>query len=379
MTNHSSLHSPSSAWLRRLCPGSARACAAVPNESNEFMREGIDAHRVAERAVKQASYSVYPGHGYTDYQLQQMVKAAEIYASHVHGISGTKPIHIESRLDISNIHPDCFGTCDAWYYDEANKQVHIWDFKYGRKAVEVEENWQMIEYAAGVVNEVGKIFDDYCDPGNENYWEIYETFINSVGFNFHIVQPRAKHENGIIRTWKINYEYLNYCFSEAKNFEFNAETENAPLVAGDHCQNCRARFGCQAFKDTALLAGVALTGRTALPETPQQISNELSYLREAHVVLDTRIKALTQQAMSVIKQGQSVPGYKLMPALSRSKWNIPGHVIEELGTMHGCNLIKPKEAITPSQAIAAGMPYEIVNANCSKEVTGEKLVESNDE
>lgn len=387
-TNHSTLHSPSSAWLRRLCPGSARACAVVPNEENEFMREGRDAHHVAEIAVRQGAYSIPPGHGYTYDQLKQMVKAAEIYASHVHNISGNNPINIESRLDISNIHPDCFGTCDAWYYDEANKQVHIWDFKYGRKAIEVKENWQMIEYAAGVVIKLQKIFNDYCDPSYYAYSKLRSKFMDNLNFNFHIVQPRAKHENGIIRTWKIRFINLINYFDEAEEFENIADRLGAPLVAGDHCQNCRARFGCQAFKDTALLTGVSFTlppsyGNIGLPglavDTPQGISNELTYLREAQVVLDTRVKALTEQAMSSIKQGQSIPGYKIMPSLSRSQWSAPAHVVDELGKMHGCNLMKPQEPVTPSQAIAMGMPADLVSMNCKKEITGEKLVECEDE
>lgn len=380
--NHSTLHSPSGAWLRRLCPGSARAQAQVPNEDNKFMLEGRDAHHVAEKVLMKRNLDGVD----LDNLSHEMVNASKIYAKHVLAIAGNNLINIESRLNISNIHPDCFGTCDAWYYDEANKQVHIWDFKYGRKAIEVKENWQMIEYAAGVEMSIRKNYlRKIGGLKNDDSIIEYGQFLSSLNFNFHIIQPRAKHENGIIRSWSIIWPSLNQLFYEAIEFEELAEQENAPLAAGDHCQNCRARFVCQTFKDAAVIASVALrnghlelNGMPDLSENPQDISNELTYLREASIVLDTRIKTLTEQAMSVIKQGQSIPGYKLMPTLSRSTWNISGHVIEELGAIHGCNLIKPKEPITPSQAIAAGMPYEIVNMNCSKEITGEKLVEDNE-
>lgn len=384
MSNHSSLHSPSSAWLRRLCPGSARACAAVPNEDNEFMREGRLAHEIAESlAVRYEHWNVTAGR-YDD----EMLRCAKIYAEHIHSIIGNPPLweddrlKTEDKLDMPNIHPDCFGTCDAWYYDQTNKQVHIWDFKYGRKAIEVVNNWQMIEYAAGVQWLIKKIYlSDEGGLKNDNDIIRYTEFLMNINFNFHIVQPRAKHEYGIIRSWSIKAIHLSELFDEAMKFEDLADQEDAPFAAGDHCQNCRARFGCEEFAKTAIIAGMTTRaiGNSAIPQTPQEVSNELTYLKEASIVLDTRIKNLTEQAMSSIKQGQSIPGYKIMPTLSRSQWSIPDHVVEELGMMHGCNLIKPKEPITPSQAIAMGMPSDLVSMNCSKEITGEKLVESDDE
>ena len=69
---------------------------------------------------------------------------------------------------------------DFYLYDQAEKTLYVTDLKYGYEIVEPFENWQALAYAAGVAALPGMVPDKVVIT---------------------IVQPRAPHRRGPIRTW----------------------------------------------------------------------------------------------------------------------------------------------------------------------------------
>ena len=169
---------PSSAARRVACPGSRKLEALYPStERSEAELEGEAAHLVAKIALEIMDVPTdIPGVVIT----QDMADGAKLYMDHVYGIACETHLNIEERIDIPRIHPLAWGTPDCWMY--SNHELHIWDYKFGFGFVEVFENWQLIAYAAGILDrlKVNGIQDQY------------------ITVYMHIVQPRSFHRDGPI-------------------------------------------------------------------------------------------------------------------------------------------------------------------------------------
>src|SRR5579863_10074613 len=161
--------SPSHAPRRMACPGSYKLESQVPKDSSDYAQEGILAHKIAADILRYGEYTLSDNTG-----TEEMFEGAKLYEGFVRSTITEYPIHIEELLDISSIHPDCRGTPDAWGRRNLF-ELHVFDYKFGHSFVEVYENWQLIEYAAGILQKLG--IDGIKDQN---------TFVN-----MHIIQPRS--------------------------------------------------------------------------------------------------------------------------------------------------------------------------------------------
>jgi len=320
MNNHSKLP-PSSAARRMACPGSRRMEVLYPRENSDASNEGTLAHEEAARCLQTGEISNNPD--------------VKMYVDYVKHISKESHIHVEEKVIISSIHPDMWGTVDAW--SSYSNGFHIFDFKYGFKPVEVFENWQLISYAAGVC------MSNAILPRSE--------------FTFHIVQPRDF--NNPIKTWKISLDKLNDYWIRLINSEALAATEDAPLTPGIGCEYCAARHACPALRRN-ILEGIE--NMKELPEelNDEELGTELKSLHEFQDLLQSRITALEEETLAKLKLGKRIPFYQLGRSQPREKWVKPIKEVLILGDMFEVNLKKPDEAITPKQAIKAGVPADLV-------------------
>ena len=344
MSGHSIL-APSSAARRVACPGSRGLEAQYPEEDTDASREGHAAHWVASELLKtRKDWPTQAPNG--ESITQEMHDGAAIYIKAVYDIlKGRRldwpSLHIEERVDISTIHPDCWGTPDAWVCD--GEDLFIWDYKYGHGFVEVFENWQLIEYAAGILHALA--VDD-----------------QRIFVHFYIVQPRSYHPDGAVRRWSIRASDLRAHFNILRAAEAAATGERPPLTPSPECKYCTARHACPALQRSALSAVEMSEKSTKHDLTSVQTGNELRILERAAMHLDARITGLRVQALSMIQSGQRVPWYTAAPSVGRQVWKNNGAAIVSMGSLMGYNLAKPVEAITPKQAIALGMDSEIVKS-----------------
>ena len=201
MTEHSKLP-PSSAARRVACPGSRALEAMYPEDKESpFAKEGEAAHWVASELLRSCeSFPTYAPNG--EFITQEMFKGADLYYDSIatvlnrfYGMVDYTQLSIEQRVDISRIHPDCWGTPDCWLYHAP--ELHIWDYKFGHGFVEVFENWQLIEYAAGILDRLG------VNGIADQHTTIY----------FYIIQPRNFHRLGPVRTWRVKASDLRSYFN----------------------------------------------------------------------------------------------------------------------------------------------------------------------
>ena len=230
-----------------------------------------------------------------------------------------------------------------------------WDFKTGMKAVEVFENWQLLAYAIGAL--------DFLKREK----------VNKI--NLTIVQPNAFHVDGVVRTWSLSlYELYKYTQILAANAKA-CLTEMAPVTTGTHCQYCEARHDCAAsIGDSMRLFEIAKSPLPLKMNSSAQ-ATQLEITKRAIEQLKYVESGLEEQLKNQLKKGEKVQGYLLDNVFSRQKWLNPAENIIELGIQHGVQLSKPA-VLTPSQALRAGLPDDVVKENSFRESIGMKLVKN---
>lgn len=357
MSGEHAVLAPSSAhrWVK--CPGSVAMEAAQPErEESEAAKEGTAAHWVCEQALEgnvPLEGSLTPNGSVV---TAEMLDGAEV-------LGGVVPIdvffNVEKRVDCSRIHSECWGTPDMWYYEEGAKTVRIVDYKFGHRHVPVFENQQLITYAAGILDKLG--INGFTEQ--------------STTVEFVVVQPRDFHSDGPVRTWRIIASALRGYFNILTGAAIEARGKEPRLVPSpDACRDCKARHSCVAAQTEAAGALDTVYGYVA-PDVlvPAEVGHMLQKLDAAIDMAKAYRSGLEEEAKRFITGGQRVPGWGLKAGQGRERWARPVEEVIALGEMMGINVSKPG-AITPKQAIKAGLSAEVVRAY-SETPTGEvKLV-----
>lgn len=255
------------------------------------------------------------------------------------------------------IHAQSFGTVDAYLYDPFTKELWIWDFKYGYGLVEVFQNWQLINYAAA-------LFDELNLNGLDD---------QAITVHFRIIQPRAFHQNGPIREWTIRGSDLRADFNILKMNAMKALSNEATTQSGTHCRYCPARHACK----TALSAGMQLyelaNKTTPLNLSPQALGVQYAIVKRAREQLEYLESGLSEEIKSRLHTGTRVPGFHMEPGRGRESWERPVKEIRLLGELMGVELGKD-EVITPFQARKLGIDPAILDRYVSIPKRGNKLV-----
>ena len=343
MSEHAPL-APSSASRRKACAGSRKMEALYPQpDDSPASREGTAAHWAASEILSGRiidSGLIAPnGVMLTD----EMIDAADMYVDEVRKVNGTP--HIEERVGINYIHDECWGTPDAWHFDEKNGVLNVWDFKYGHRFVGVFENWQLIEYTAGILDSIG------VNGLTDQHITVVMT----------IVQPRCYVGGKPIRSWTLRASDLRGYFNEARRFEELAMSDDALCTVSPECRDCSARHACPTFQ-RATYDAIAISGEAVpfdLP--PQALGSELRYIQSAIDTLTARATSLEEQALSMIRQGKSVPHFVAQHGMGRERWIKPEAEVIAMGELMGVKLGVTK-LVTPKQAIKAGMNAELVKS-----------------
>lgn len=368
---------PSSAdmWVR--CDGWAIVTQSFPeSDDTDAARQGTAAHEVASQFIESYSrggaYNPKAGDVTSNGVTidNEMLDACELYADNVRSVMmqtrifGGPFLGIEQALTMPDINPLSFGTSDCFIYDFENKIMYLWDFKYGFDPVEVFENWQLVNYSAGVIQWL------------KEHTPFLTEFHMGMKIVFRIAQPRSFHRDGPIREWTTTlgdlmmmhgmYDQLRE--SAAANLSGAGETQS-----GSHCKYCPARHGCQ----SAISAGVRLY-EVASQALPLELSNDaiatqLTIVKRAVKHLESIEKALEQQVEHIVRSGTNVPGFRVENKQSRLTWAVPAEEVHALGDMLGIDLRKV-DSVTPRQAAKFGIDESVIMAYSHKTSSGVEVV-----
>ncbi len=335
-----SILAPSSAAIWMQCPASVRMRLPYMNQPGtpESM-EGDAAHwlacQIATNGPPSHPVGIKAPNGVTI--TQDMIDGAELFAEVV-GIGANH----ERSVRGPSIHPALHGTPDA----DRNvvRLLRVFDYKFGHRFVEVFEMWQCLAYVAS-------LFDSVYSRDQIDEIEIV------------VVQPRAYHKDGPVRTWRFPLVelqgYVERMHSAAhKAVDMHGVPRlDAPAQTGPGCRDCEARHECTRFQAVCsrLADEAGRTERFNLP--PAQLGAELSYLDEAIERLEARRDGLAIQAETHMRAGKSVPGYEMGEGKANEKWrdDVSVDEVAEFARILDPSLIvcKDVELLTPTQTRAA--------------------------
>ena len=323
-------HSPlggSSAQRFLNCPGSISLGADSDNESSVHANTGTVAHTLAAACLRGGADAwQYVGGGAVDENYpdifvdKEMADAVQVYLDYIReersakfikggGTWANVPAHeyIEEFFHLPELHEHFAGTAD--YALVRRDDLLIVDYKNGVGiVVEAQDNPQLMYYAAGTIEKLG-------------LWEKLET-VKMV-----IVQPRAPHAFGPVRSWEIKVsELYNWLCDTLIPGMYEAEWSTA-TSAGKWCQFCP----CLVRQCPAVAAVVdeleELMKMKAADMTPEQMSRVL-VLGE---VFKKHNSAVIKAALARAEKGVEIPGFKIVKGYGHRVWKSGAPVEEEFG------------------------------------------------
>lgn len=242
--------------------------------------------------------------------------------------------------------------------DGSGGTLFIRDYKYGWRLVEPEGNVQLIAYAVGLLRKLTR----------EGF-----TFADRTTINLGIYQPRPYHPDGPLREWVVSLGQLADLWDQICMDLAGAGISNE-LVTGPHCEYCPAGVmdACPAYRIAAGNAvDVAIRGGAAEP-TLAGLGRELGQLQRARQVLDQReewVKDIVKRALK--EDATAVPGWAVEVQRGNTVWTIDADALKQLTNI---DVTLAPKLVTPAEAKRRGVSEDVITANTTRPVIGDKLV-----
>jgi hypothetical protein len=290
------------------CPGSLNAEAPFPDTSSPFADLGTAAHELGEHCLNNGVTDVAETIGGTFYNHivdENMATAVQMYVDFVRSVETDEApalLRLEQRFSLEDLDPPMpmFGTSDCTIYGKGSGTLWVIDYKHGQGvAVDAVDNPQLKYYALGAILKIGD-----RAPVNE--------------VKVAIVQPRASHRLGPIRTASYTKDEILDFGTDLIDAAHAAVKPDAPLAAGSHCQFCKAAGVCPALRGNALAVAQDEFGavRTINDLTPEEVG---AYMDRIPLV-EEWIKSIRRHAHSMLEAGAAVPGFKLVEKRPTRRW-----------------------------------------------------------
>ncbi len=333
--------------------------AAFPDSGDDLpAMEGTAAHWVFEQIFAGRTPAVGESAPNGILVTDEMLDGAELFVDTVRSmVPSDARLYIEDKLMMSNvIHENNWGTPDVFAVSHA---IWLFDFKFGHKYVEEFENWQCIDYVAGIYQA--------CQPSGG--------LSDDTVVNITICQPRAYNRGSPVRTWTTTIGALKPYWEKLRAAASMAMCDEAPCVPGDWCDpGCNGRHACEALQRAALAEVPKAFSSIPLVLPPLAAAREYRAMKRAATMLEARMTGLEQQLLNLCRSGTDVPYFSIERAQGRQRWTRPVPEVIALGSLYGLKLDKPS-VITPKQSVKLGVPAGVV-AQMSDEPLGEwRLVE----
>jgi hypothetical protein len=327
---------------------------AYPQEETIESREGDAVHWAGAELLRgqQVALGQVAANGVT--LTDEMIDTATQYANYLfkrHGRvddewgGGHIDGQIEQLCGNGALHKDNWGTPDFWQYDAESHTLYVDDLKNGHRFVDEVRNWQLMNYAALIAHERGLYGDD------------------RLRITMTIHQPRAYHRRGAHRSVTLTLGELRKDLSLLSLAFRNAMLPNAPVVAADpeQCLDCPGRVYCEAAIAAGYIAVDMAYDSTPLVMSHAAMSKEYRMLLRAETMIKARREGIKQAIESTIRRGQAVPFFGMVHSKGRRVFmdNAREQGFVDIAMVYGVTAVKEK-LITPTQAIAQGVPEEIV-------------------
>lgn len=332
--------SGSDRWLN--CPGSiALTEDAPPQRESDYAAEGTKAHAYLEMILKayltpkgkprSLLLELHRSNPADVEMIEHAWAAAKWIIERTEETKGT--LHAETKVDATPFTKEGqFGTADALIV-ELFGTLYVVDFKYGAGVpVDVVENTQMLYYALGASHQ-----------HDHNFTEVVMV----------IIQPRADHADGPIRSWTLSIDELLEWEGKFKDGVEACEKPDAELRSGDWCRWCPAKTICPEVSTRAMAqAQIDFAPETKELKMPEPKGIAIRYLPEvlnAADKIEAWIAGVREHAFHVLERGEKIRGWKLVEKRSIRKWIDPVKTAKEAEKLFGKTAFTAPELLSPLQ------------------------------
>ena len=305
------------------CPAAPGRSKDIPDESGPDADRGVFAHGVGEMVLREGIKEV-------DRALIKSLDTAKVYVAEYGEMVGHvqkyvdavrnvmesgDSFYVEHETALPWLHPDLWGTVDAWVLKPQQKHMYVIDFKYGFLTQEVIDNPQLKYYALGLLGE-----------GNP---------LGIERITLVIVQPRATHPKGPVRIWEISVEELIAWGNEVLAPAAKATDDpSASVNVGPWCKYCPANTKtCQGVTEVAM----------SLPVVSNATMDEAMLVKvlEFSALYEPWIKKIKAGALQILVSGGHVPKHKLVRSNTSRRWVNEIAALPQLKCLHGDKVLRP--------------------------------------
>jgi len=304
------IHSPlggSSAerWLN--CPGSItllKQLSLPETDEPEYRLLGTAAHEAAARCLKEGidSWEIV-GQMFGAHECDAaMASAVQTYLDYVRPLMEGSSFLIEEAIGgdpATRPHPLFYGTVDFAAYGP--EVLDVVDYKHGEGiVVEPDDNPQLKYYAFGILY-------------NRTQRGVAVRSDRLVRLS--IVQPRAYHSEGPIRTWETTAgELIHWAENELLPGMAAAEIDTT-FDPGPWCRFCPAKLGCPML--SSVFGAAAKADPAAIPNLSLQ---RLGLEYKAFEAVRFYMKAVEDECLRRAMQGEVASGGKLVQKIAKRVW-----------------------------------------------------------
>lgn len=314
-------YSPSRAERFFLCPGSVNLLKRTPPcQPSPYQEEGVKAHDVLEAGLQNScstataaiNMSIHCAEDFnTDFKSS--INDALDYVWSVMADYYDAEMWIETYVDppVASAPGEAGGFCDIAIYSASARELFVIDYKHGAGIAKAAlGNTQVRQYAAGF------LFGPEAKVKPEDVDKV--TLV--------IIQPRAFHPEGEIRTYEMTPSQVGDYLFELDFAIEECVKEDAPLNPGiDQCRFCDARSTCPALEARALkIAGqyeyIKQVNLTKLPDPVTLDTTRLSYIKQGEPLWTLWMNSIDARIEELLRAGQAVPNYKMVETQARRHW-----------------------------------------------------------
>jgi len=314
--------SGSKKWMA--CPGSIKASEGRPNTSTDDADRGTSAHEVGAMCLKEGRDAIEMidrrfGRFVCD---EEMAEAVQVYLDHIRSVYRPEEgdlIFVEEPFTLERFteayawpgdqRPDMFGTSDCIIYKPAAQTLHVIDYKNGVGVlVEVYKNPQGRYYGLGAALKLAHL-------------PVSQIVVT-------IVQPRAFHKDGPVRSETVDAAELLNWSAELMDYAKATLDPNAPRVPGDWCRFCPAKVDCPERTDRAMMVvkpcafndDYAVVGQP--PEIQSLTNEQISRILSEGQMLVQWFRDVQAEAFNRLNMGtmSEKHGWKLVPKQARRRY-----------------------------------------------------------
>lgn len=291
-----------------------------PDQTNDAAREGTAIMSVIESVINGDAHDAIDYEGETHrngwlitkdmcHDAQDFIDWLRAFHSAENELIAEQPViasnggngepHITGTLDVRTIaydHP-INGDVQTFNLMQPKTFLHVIDFKYGYRTVEVKNNPQLINYAYGEAKRIGW-------QGPIKIW---------------IYQPRVVHRHGVARSQTFEGEHLSYAFEKLRNMALEGMKPNPLATPGPHCRDCEVATKCVALRETCRDFVDAVQSRETHDMNGEEIARELKFIDTVKPTIDAYFNAVTTEAEERIKN-ENIPGWQATPKYGHRKF-----------------------------------------------------------